>query len=175
MYRRERWLSPSGKTVMAALPQGAASHFGPGLKRFILSQYQQGQVTIPRLVTQLRELGIDISKRQIVRLLSGKQDAFLAEAGEVMRAGLASASWITVDDTGARHKAKNGFCIHIGNERFAWFATRSSKAAHVHESAQRFHESAQPWSCPAGAALEVAAHTAPRGGVRGRRLTLVAF
>src|SRR5208337_4790946 len=47
--------------------------------------------------------------------------------------------------------------------------------AHVHESAQRFHESAQPWSCPAGAALEVAAHTAPRGGVRGRRLTLVAF
>ena len=48
-------------------------------------------------------------------------------------------------------------------------------AAHVHESAQRFHESAQPWSCLAGAALEVAAHTAPRGGVRGRRLTLVAF
>src|SRR5271166_2000743 len=48
-------------------------------------------------------------------------------------------------------------------------------AAHVHESAQRFHESAQPWNCPAGAALEVAAHTAPRGGVCGRRLTLVAF
>ncbi len=47
--------------------------------------------------------------------------------------------------------------------------------AHVHESAQRFHESAQPWNCPAGAALEVAAHTAPRGGVCGRRLTLVAF
>ena len=47
--------------------------------------------------------------------------------------------------------------------------------AHVHESAQRFHESAQPWSCPAGAALEVATHTAPRGGMRGRRLTLVAF
>jgi hypothetical protein len=79
LYRRERWLSPSGKTVMAALPQGAASHFGPGLKRFILSQYHQGQVTIPRLVTQLRDLGIDISKRQIVRLLSGKQDAFLAK------------------------------------------------------------------------------------------------
>ena len=52
---------------------------------------------------------------------------------------------------------------------------REHWVAHVHESAQRFHESAQPWSCPAGAALEVAAHTAPRGGVRGRRLTLVAF
>jgi len=117
LYRRERWLSPSGKTVVAALPKGAASHFGPGLKRFILSQYHQGQVTVPRLLAQLQDLGIDISKRQIVRLLSGKQDAFIAEASEVLRAGLSSASWITADDTGARHKAKNGFCTHIGNDR----------------------------------------------------------
>src|SRR5208337_2920593 len=73
-YRRERWLLPSGETVVAALPAGTGSHFGPSLKRFILSQYHQGQITIPRLLTQLRDLGIDISKRQIVRLLSGKQD-----------------------------------------------------------------------------------------------------
>jgi hypothetical protein len=34
----------------------------------------------------------------------------LNEASDVLRAGLSSAAWITVDDTGARHKAKNGFC-----------------------------------------------------------------
>ncbi len=34
------------------------------LKRFILSQYHQGQMTIPRLLTQLKDSGIDISKRQ---------------------------------------------------------------------------------------------------------------
>ena len=89
LYRRERWQLPSGETVVAALPKGAASHFGPNLKRFILSQYHQGQVTVPRLAALLAELGIDISKRQIVRLLSGKQDAFLAEAREVLREGLA--------------------------------------------------------------------------------------
>ena len=128
LYRRERWLLPSGETVVAALPRGVTSHFGPELKRFVLSQYHQGQVTVPRLAALLADLGIDISKRQIVRLLSGKQDAFLAEAREVLRAGLASASWLTVDDTGARHKAKNGFCTHIGNDRFAFFATRASKS-----------------------------------------------
>ncbi len=128
LYRRERWLLTSGEMVVAPLPKGTTSHFGPALKRFVLSQYHQGQVTVPRLVTQLRDLGIDISKRQIVRLLSGKQGAFLAEAAEVLRAGLASASWITVDDTGARHKAKNGFCTHIGNDRFAFFATTLSKS-----------------------------------------------
>jgi Transposase IS66 family len=128
LYRRERWLLPSGETLAAALPEGTAGHFGAELKRFILSQYYQGQVTVPRLLAQLHDLGIDISKRQIVRLLSGKQGAFLAEAGEVLRAGLGSASWITVDDTGARHKARNGFCTHIGNDRFAFFATTGSKS-----------------------------------------------
>jgi hypothetical protein len=127
-YRRQRWQLPSGDTVVAALPKGATSHFGPALKRFVLSQYHQGQITVPRLLAQLNDLGIDISKRQIVRLLSGKQGAFLGEAAEVLRAGLASASWITVDDTGARHKAKNGYCTHIGNDRFAWFATTGSKS-----------------------------------------------
>jgi transposase IS66 family protein len=127
-YRRERWLLPSGETVVTALPKGVSSHFGPNLKRFILSQYHQGQVTIPRLTAQLTGLGIEISKRQIVRLLSGKQDAFLKENIEVLRAGLASASWLTVDDTGARHKAQNGFCTHIGNDRFAFFATTASKS-----------------------------------------------
>jgi Transposase IS66 family len=128
LYRRGRWLLPSGETVVAALPKEATSHFGPELKRFILSQYHQGQVTVPRLLTLLQDLGIDISKRQVVRLLSRKQDAFLAEAKEVLRTGLRSARWITVDDTGARHKARNGFCTHIGNDRFAFFATTPSKS-----------------------------------------------
>ncbi len=85
-------------------------------------------MTVPRLLTLLQDLGIDISKRQIVRLLSARQDAFLAEAKEVLRAGLCSASWITADDTGARHKARNGFCTHLGNDRFAFFATTASKS-----------------------------------------------
>ena len=35
---------------------------------------------------------------------------------------------LSVDDTGARHEAKNGFCTQIGNDRFTWFGTRSSKS-----------------------------------------------
>ena len=41
------------------------------------------------------------------------------------RAGLETARWITVDDTGARHKGANGVCTQIGNDHFTWFATRS--------------------------------------------------
>jgi hypothetical protein len=64
---------------------------------------------------QLRAIGIDISKRQVGRLLIAGQDGFLDEARDVLRAGLESAAWITVDDTGARHKGVNGICTQIGN------------------------------------------------------------
>jgi Transposase IS66 family len=127
-YRRERWVTPDGRTVIAPLPPGVTGHFGPELRRFVLAQYHQGQVTVPRLVTQLRAIGVSISKRQVMRLLIGGQDAFHTEARDVLRAGLQTAGWITVDDTGARHKAINGFCTQIGNDNFAWFGTTNSKS-----------------------------------------------
>ena len=127
-FRRERWQQPDGEIAMAPMPAGISGHFGPELRRFVLAQYHQGQVTMPRLLALLRALGIVISKRQVVRLLIGAQDGFLKEARDVLRAGLASAAWITVDDTGARHKAANGFCTQIGNAHFAWFGTTGSKS-----------------------------------------------
>ncbi|MBB4268321.1 hypothetical protein [Roseospira visakhapatnamensis] len=42
-YRRERWVTLDGVTMLAARPDGVADHFGPALKRFILAQYHQGQ------------------------------------------------------------------------------------------------------------------------------------
>jgi hypothetical protein len=113
-YRRERWRTPQGQLVVAPLPGGVDGHFGPELRRFALAQYHQGQVTVPRLVTQLRAVGIAISKRQVLRLLIADQRRFLGESRDVLRAGLASAAWITVDDTGARHKGANGSCTQIG-------------------------------------------------------------
>src|ERR1700756_2923685 len=90
-------------------------------------QYHQGQSTLPRLTALLQSVGVSISKREVQRLLTEKQEGFLDEARDVLRAGLETSPWVSVDDTGARHKAKNGFCTQIGNDRFTWFGTRSSK------------------------------------------------
>src|SRR3954453_17374820 len=127
-YRRERWLTPDGQLVVAPLPSGGDGHFGPELRRFVLAQYHQGQVTVPRLVAQLRALGLAISTRQVMRLLIHGQQRFLDEARDVLRAGLASAAWISVDDTGARHQGRNGTCTQIGNNHFAAFTTTASKS-----------------------------------------------
>jgi hypothetical protein len=127
-YRRERWLTPDGRTIVATLPAGVRSHFGADLRRYVLAQYHQGQVTVPRLAAQLRAIGVAISKRQVVRLLNEGQDGFLGEARDVLRAGLETGAWVSVDDTGARHRGANGVCTQIGNDRFAWFATTGSKS-----------------------------------------------
>src|SRR5215218_10581699 len=58
----------------------------------------------------------------------GGQGTFLDEAREVLRAGLAAASWISVDDTGARHRHRNGVRTQLGNDHFAAFATTASKS-----------------------------------------------
>src|SRR4051794_1947289 len=126
--RRERWLTPDGRTITAPMPVGVVGHFGPELRRFVLAQYHQGQVTVPRLVAQLRAIGVLISKRQVVRLLNRGQAAFLAEAREVLRAGLATAAWVGGDAAGARHRHRNGVCTQLGNEHFAAFATTASKS-----------------------------------------------
>ena len=127
-YQRERWVTPDGRTILAPLPEGIEGHFGPELRRFVLMQYHQGQSTLPRLLALLRSVGVSISKRQLVRLLNENHEGFIAEAQDVLRAGLETSSWVSVDDTGARHAGKNGFCTQIGNEWFAWFRTRSSKS-----------------------------------------------
>ncbi len=127
-YRRERWVTPEGQTILAPLPAGVVGHFGPELRRFTLMLHHQGQVTVERLTARLRAFGVAISKRQVMRLLIEGQDGFLEENREVLRAGLSRATWVTVDDTGARHAGRNGFCTQIGNDDFAWFGIRESKS-----------------------------------------------
>ncbi|MDH3660252.1 MAG: transposase, partial [Alphaproteobacteria bacterium] len=127
-YRRQRWQTADGQTLIAPLPQGLRGHFGPELVRFILLQHHQGQVTIERITGLLNDFGLVISKRQVQRLLTGDVTAFAEEAQGVLQAGLETAPWITVDDTGARHRAKNGVTTQIGDDRFTFFATTFSKS-----------------------------------------------
>lgn len=102
-YRRECWVTPDGKTVVAPLPAGTVGGFGLNRRRLCLMLHAQGQVTATRLTTLLKDIGLDISKRQIVRLLTRQLDGFVAEDAAVLHAGLVSSSYVTVDDTGARH------------------------------------------------------------------------
>src|SRR4028118_2015957 len=75
---------------------GAGGGLRPGLRRFLLVARAQGRVTTERLAALLAGIGVEISKRQVVRLLTSRLDDLLAEDRDVLRAGLATARWVTV-------------------------------------------------------------------------------
>lgn len=127
-YRRERWLTPEGKRVIAPLPEGLLGGFGANLRRFCLALHAQGQVTTERLTAILNGIGMDISKRQVVRILTSDLDGFVAEDQAILRSGLATAPYISVDDTGARHARRDGITTQIGGSRFSVFRTGHSKS-----------------------------------------------
>jgi hypothetical protein len=127
-YRRERWRTPAGETIVAPLPPGVRGHVGAELRRYALALYHRNRMTVAGLLAHLDDLGVSLSKRQLVRLLIARQEPFVDEARDVLRAGLETAAWISVDDTGARHQGTNATCTQIGNDHFAWFATTASKS-----------------------------------------------
>ena len=127
-YRRERRETPDGERLIAPLPAGIVGGCGPHLHRLVLMLHFQGQMTCERIVALLTGLGLAISKRQVVRLMTAKLDSFRAEDEAVLRAGLAGAPFITVNDTGARHAGKGCFTTHIGSDRFAAFRTGPGKS-----------------------------------------------
>jgi hypothetical protein len=128
LYRRERWETPDGQTLIAPLDQGIVGGYGPHLHRLVLVLHFQGQMTCERILALLNGAGVVISKRQVVRLLAAKLETFRAEDEEVLTAGLSGSRFVTVDDTGARHQGKSGFTTHIGSDRFAVFRTGPSKS-----------------------------------------------
>ena len=129
LYRMECWLTPDGRWLTGQLPvcvQG--NHFGPTLRGFILYQYHHCHVTQPLLLEQLSEWGVDISVGQINAILATGNESFINEKKDLLVTGLEVCPSVTVDDTGARHKGKNGYATHIGNDFFAWFQSTNSKS-----------------------------------------------
>jgi hypothetical protein len=126
-YRRERWETPGGRTILAELDRGIVGGYGPNLNRLVLALHFAGQMTCERIVALLNGMGVVISKRQVVRLLTVKLETFRAEDAAVLKAGL-SGAYVTVDDTGARHAGKSGYTTQIGSSNFTAFRTGPSKS-----------------------------------------------
>lgn len=128
LYQLEQWETPDGKIISGKLPPEIDGHFDHILKSYILYQYHHCHVTQPLLLEQLREWDVDISSGHLSNILTENKGLFHEEKDDILFAGLNSSSHVNVDDTGARHNGKNGYCTHIGNEFFAWFESTESKS-----------------------------------------------
>ena len=125
-YELERWKTPEGHIMTARPP--VSGHFGHHLISYALYQHHHCQVTQPLLLEQLREWDVQISSGQLNHLMQANQEAFCQEKNSLLETALAHSDYITVDDSGARHKGKNGYVTHMGNKWFGWFCSTPSKS-----------------------------------------------
>lgn len=129
LFKLERWKSKEGIYHTAHLPEEYCGyHFGPILRAFINHQYHLARVTRPRLLEQLRDWGIEISKTELNKIILNHREAASEEMLAVLKTALKYASYIQTDDTGGRDQGKNKICTQIGNLFFTFLKTTDSKS-----------------------------------------------
>ena len=129
-YKLEKWQSPDGaQTQIAVMPEHLQNtHFGAQLKAYILHQYHECVVTQPLILSSLRDFGVDISSGQISAILTENKEEFHAEKETLLSKGIELSEELRTDDTGAKHRFKNGFCNCINSSLFTYFTTTYSKS-----------------------------------------------
>lgn len=128
-YELARYELPDGSYIEGELPSSVDGHFGSKLKAFILYQHHQCHVTQPLIYEELIEFGVDISKGQVSAILTDSKiiEELQKEKESLLNVALESPC-IQVDDTGARHDGKNGFCTVVCNDVLTFFETTNSKS-----------------------------------------------
>jgi len=128
-YRMAVFETSTGEILRGHLPDNLrGKHFGPELIAYCLDQYHGRGVTRPQLLEQLHGFGVTVSAGELDNLLITDKEAFHEENAAVFEAGIAHSDYFNVDDTGARHNGKNGYCTHIGSPLFSYFKSTSSKS-----------------------------------------------
>lgn len=128
LFRKEKYYSPGQRrSYLALLPAGYEGQFGPGVRAFVPVMYFGCQMTEPKIVELLANLGVHISEGQVSNLLIHDQERFHAEKRELARAGLSSSDWHLADSSGMRIKGENGYCHVLANKWYTVFATKRRK------------------------------------------------
>jgi hypothetical protein len=127
-FLKEKFYSASEqKTYLAPLPAGYAGEFGPGVRSLALTLYYGSEMTEPKIVEFLRNMGIFISEGQVSNLLIKENEPWHEEKRAIYQAGLASSSWQHSDDTGTRVNGQNQHCHVVGNPLYTAYFTRPGK------------------------------------------------
>lgn len=127
-YRRGWWKTPEGQWILAPLPEGVDGHYGAALRQHILHLNYELNVPQRLILKSLKEYDIKISAGALNNILTKGHYIFHEENERVFETGIELFPYISVDDTGARHQGKNGYCTHIGNEFFSYFKSTESKS-----------------------------------------------
>lgn len=126
-YRARYYSASEQKNYTAPLPDGYKGQFGPTIRSLVISLYYAANMSEPKIIELLEQMGVNISKGKVSSLLTKETEEWKAEADDIMMAGLSSSSWQHIDDTGTRVNGVNGYCHILCNPFYTAYATRPKK------------------------------------------------
>ena len=126
-YRARYYSASEQKNYTAPLPDGYKGQFGPTIRSLVISLYYAANMSEPKIIELLEQMGVNISKGKVSSLLTKETEEWQAEADDIMMAGLGSSSWQHIDDTGTRVNGVNGYCHILCNPLYTAYATRPKK------------------------------------------------
>jgi hypothetical protein len=129
-FEIERYYSAKhNKYIEGTLPPGFTNgRFGPELKAFILMSYYHGNVTIKKICSLLKSIGVKISQKQINNEINDQKENLVSEMDAARIAGIQCAEFQQIDDTGAKLLNKNIVTIVTCNPFFTNLYTTDSKS-----------------------------------------------
>ena len=127
-FHKQKFYSASErKTYLAKLPRGYEGQYGPGVKSLVVTLYYGGQMSEPKILEFLKNVGVQISDGELSNLLIKKQESFHAEKDAVYEAGLRSSPYQHTDDTQTRVNGQNQHCHVVCNPVYSAYHTRPTK------------------------------------------------
>ena len=128
-YRRERWVTPDGRTILAPLPEGIDGHFGPTRASLRAdASTTRGSRRCPGCWPCYARWGLRFRSDSWFLVVEREPPGVHRRSAECSARGAkATSPWVSADDTGASCRQERGFCTQIGND-VHMVRTRSSKS-----------------------------------------------
>ncbi len=129
LFKKEIYYSRSNKkTYIADLPAGYEGGFDPTVKSCIIGLKYVCNVSEPKILDFLANVGVDISAGSISNILIKNIDTFHEEKTDIVNAGLESTDYQQTDDTKARVNGKNYHTHILCNPYYTAYTTQKSKS-----------------------------------------------
>jgi len=129
LFKKEIYYSRSNnKTYIADLPAGYEGGFDSTIKSLIIGLKYVCNVSEPKILEFMNNVGVDISAGSISNILIKDIDTFHEEKTDIVNAGLESTDYQQTDDTKARVNGKNYHTHILCNPYYTAFTTQKSKS-----------------------------------------------
>ena len=113
-----------GKTFEGKVPdEYRGRSFGPQLISFVLYQYYKCRVPHDKIITILKDFGVDMSAGTLCMILNDLKSDFKDDLSSVRDAAIKKDSKVHIDDTGARINGINAYTFGVSNNYFTQFTT----------------------------------------------------